>query len=225
MHETSRHELAADIPCPTLEAALSRAADAHAARLPGPLGSSGGSSGGGAGAVLALLLDVAEVADATGCGHLSVVLDARMHAGRSLLHPALGRYQGAAGWGVVQVVVGCPGGSLLLMSPFSTTPSSPTPHPKAPPSALPSTGSSSHQRISRPSSASAALLPALLPATTCRAARPAAGRGWRPRLGLPMSARRWRATRAAFSTPLVGGVYPWHLGALLYGYYAALKYL
>jgi len=105
MHETSRHELAADIPCPSLDAALAAATEAHAARLPAQPSSAGSSSGGGAGAVLALLLDIAELADVTGAAHLSFVLDARQQSGRALLHPALGRYQGV--WVVVGVGVGC----------------------------------------------------------------------------------------------------------------------
>jgi hypothetical protein len=98
MHETSsRHEVAADLACPALEAATAAAAEAHAARLPGGAAGSGGAAGGGgAGATLVFLFDLMDVADAAGCEELVVTLDARQHTGRALLHQGLGRCQGAA---------------------------------------------------------------------------------------------------------------------------------
>ncbi|KIY97788.1 hypothetical protein MNEG_10174, partial [Monoraphidium neglectum] len=102
MHETSRHQAAADLPCPSADAALAAAAETHAARCPDPSSSNGGQhddaaaviGSGGAGAVYAFLCDLSELADVAGASRLEVVLDARQLAGRALLHPALGRYQG-----------------------------------------------------------------------------------------------------------------------------------
>lgn len=93
MHETSNQQVSFDISCPTLEAALAAAIEAHAARCMPLAGSTySGSSGGGA--ALAFLLDLAELADVAGCSKMSIILDMRKHEGKALLHPRMAKYQG-----------------------------------------------------------------------------------------------------------------------------------
>eukprot|EP00955_Chlamydomonas_euryale_P004421 47021-Chlamydomonas_euryale.AAC.1 len=78
------------LPCPTLDALRERLGPAVAAGL---AGSGGGGGACGSAAVVRLLWELAELADALGCGRMHVALDHRTHAAQSLLHTGLAQCQ------------------------------------------------------------------------------------------------------------------------------------